>query len=573
MVPPPGSVGKMGRRNRETRVILDLELKSNVRAARASCARTGSAQGGAGPSTSSGQGPSTGSGQRPKSVLRVVTLGFALFGLIGCDSQSVRPTAKELSDVNTLVGDRVGKPIDAQQLLDTDPRVPPPAPEGELTLEEAIDRALSHNLALVASAENLTLARAALVQAGLIQNPTLSQNSGTLFAISPTSPATAFDFAIAQVINSILTQPAKVAQAKIQSTQASIDLAAQAFALAEQAQTKYQEMVHTQRSTKLAVRVEELYRRAVQAAEARQKVGIVPTPEVNRARLQYEDARRQVQHLHTQYARAAREMNWLMGVAAPPHWTLPAVAIEEPPSLPPPPESDALEEVALKYRLDLRRAKLDLEVGRQGVELARKGLVPEIQLGVDGGRDNGRNYFLGPYFNITVPIFDPGIVALHAAEAQQRKFDKTYVALQGQVRQDVRTAFDNWRIAADDVRFFRERLIPQQEKNVQLMELSFRLGNDDLDSLLNVYHDYVAAQQSYEDAIQAYQDASVAVQEAVGLAWARMLTQAGIAAQTLPTTAPATQPTTVPATAATTVPAMSATTVPTTENSEKRIGQ
>jgi cobalt-zinc-cadmium efflux system outer membrane protein len=569
MAPPPGSVGKTGRRNRETRVILDLELKNNVRAARASCARTGTAQGRVGSTTGSGRGP--------KRVLWLVTLGIALFGMIGCDSQSVRPTAKELSEVNTLVGDRVGKPIDAQQLLDTDPRVPPPAPNGELTLDEAIDRALSHNLALVASAENLTIARAELVQAGLIQNPTIGESSGILFPISPTSAATSFDFNIAQMLNSIFTQPLKVAQARVQSAQAGIDLASEAFVLAEQVQTKYREMVHTQRSIKLAVRVEELYRRAVQAAEARQKVGIVPTPEVNRARLQYEDARRQVQHLHTQYTRAAREMNWLMGVAASPHWTLPAKAVDEPPSLPPPPESDALEEVALKYRLDLRRAKLDLEVGRRGVQLARKGLIPQIQVGFEGGRDNGKNAFGGPFFDITIPIFDPGIVALQQAEAQQRKFDKTYVALQGQVRQDVRTAFDNWRIAADDVRFFRERLIPQQEKNVQLMELSLRLGNDDLDSLLNVYHDYVASQQSYEDAIQAYQDASVAVQEAVGLAWARMLVQAGIAAQTLPATEPATVPatsaTTVPATGTTTVPATGATTVPATENSEKRIGQ
>jgi len=524
-------------------------------------------------------------------VFRLGILAITLFGVFGCQSQSVRPTAKELSEVNTLVGDRVGKPIDAQQLLDTDPRQPPPAPVGELTLEEAIDRALSHNLALVASAENLTIARAELVQAGLIQNPTIGENSGILFPISPTSAATSFDFNIAQVLNSVFTLPLKVAQARVQSAQAGIDLASEAFVLAEQAQTKYQEMVHTQRSIKLAVRVEELYRRAVQAAEARQKVGIVPTPEVNRARLQYEDARRQVQHLHTQYSRAAREMNWLMGVATSPHWTLPAKAVDEPPSLPPPPESDSLEGIALKYRLDVSRAKLDLEVGRLGVELARKGLIPQIQVGFDGGRDNGKNTFGGPFFDITLPIFDPGVVALHAAEAQQRKFDKTFVALQGQVRQDVRTAFDNWRIAADDVRFFRERLIPQQEQNVQLMEMSFRLGNDDLDSLLNVYHDYVAAQQSYEDAIQAYQDASVAVQGAVGLAWSRMLEQAGIAATTTGSTGstgstsspqagsphagsgqPQTQPATFPGTQPGTVPATSPTTAPATEQSDRRTG-
>ncbi len=508
-----------------------------------------------------------------KGFAAVMLAGSLLVAPLGCDSQSVRPTARELSEVNTLVGDRVGKSIDAQQLLDTDPRVPPPAPSGELTLAQAVDLTLGHNLALVASAENLTIARAELVQAGLIQNPTIGESSGILFPISPTNLATAFDFNISQVLNSILTQPLKVAQARVQSAQVGIDLAAQAFDLAEQCQSKYQELVHAQRSIRVGQRVAELYRRAVQAAEARQKVGVVPTPEVNRARLQYEDARRQVQHLETQYTRAAREMNWLMGVATPPRWSLPAAAIDEPPALPPPPESDALEEVALKYRLDLRRAKLDLEVGRRGVQLARKGLIPQIEVGFEGGRDSGKNAFGGPFFDITVPIFDPGIVALRQAQAQERRFDKTYVALSGQVRQDVRTAFDNWRIAADDVRFFRERLIPQQEQNVQLMEKSFRLGNDDLDSLLNVYHDYVTAQQSYEDAIQAYRDASVAVQRAVGLGWERLLEQTGMPPGTQPTTIPASPAGTSPATSATTAPATSAATVPTTENSERRTGQ
>ena len=91
------------------------------------------------------------------------------------------------------------------------------------------------------------------------------------------------------------------------------------------------------------------------------------------------------------------------------------------------------------------------------------------------------------------------------------------------MHQDVRTAYDNWLIAAEDIRFYREHLIPQQEENVRLMELSFRLGNDDLDTLLNVYQNYVAQLQSYEDALQAFHDSTVALQQAVGLSWNRIL--------------------------------------------------
>ena len=55
------------------------------------------------------------------------------------------------------------------------------------------------------------------------------------------------------------------------------------------------------------------------------------------------------------------------------------------------------------------------------------------------------------------------------------------------------------------------------------MQESFRLGNDDLDALLNTLRDYVTALQNYEDATQAYQDSSTALQAAVGLAWNQMM--------------------------------------------------
>ena len=472
-----------------------------------------------------------------------------MIGAWGC--QSVSPTPGQIRHVDRLVNERLDVNWDARPLLAADLPAPEP-PTGRLTLREATERALSRNLSLVASAESLTIAHAQLVQAGLIQNPTLGQTSATLWPLQPPAGAVSFDVLISQTINSILTQPARVSVARYQQLQAGIDLATQAFTLAQQVDAKYQEMIHLRRALRLAQRITDLYARAVQAAEARSRVGIIPTPELNRARLSYEDARRQVQHLTTQYARAAREMNWLMGYASAPAWELPPSVIDDLGEVWALPDPDSLELLAVRYRLDLLRADLDRKLGAKGIELARLGLIPQTTIGFDYARDSARNTFIGPQFQITLPIFDPGIVALQSAEAQKRKLEKSYVALQGQARQDVRTAFANWKIAADDVTFYRQRLIPQQEQNVRLMETSFRLGNDDLDTLLNVYQSYVQQLQSYEDAVQAYHDSGVALQQAVGLAWDRLLAEAHVrpaATQpastqpapmlTLPATAPA----------------------------------
>jgi cobalt-zinc-cadmium efflux system outer membrane protein len=432
------------------------------------------------------------------------------------------PSPEQVKQVNALVDDRMRVDWDVRRLLDQ--RSPPVEPAGDLSLQQATELALQHNWSLEASSENLSIAHAQLVQAGLIQNPTLGQSSGFIFPISPHEGLPSMDGNITQVLNSIFTQPARVSVAQVQEVQANIDMATSAYTLAQQVDDKYQEMVHLARARKLLIQIQELYEKAKNAAEARQKVGIISTPELNRARLSYADAVRQVQHVTTQFRRAAREMNWLMGYSDQPHWTLPPQAVADSTQIPVVPQMDQLEQLGLKYRLDLLRADLDNRIGEHQLKLAKLGIIPEITLGVEIARDGQKNLSGGPYIpSITLPIFDPGLVAVELAKAQLRKAQKTYTALEGQVRQDVRTAYDNWKIAADDIQFYRQHLIPQQQENVRLMDLSFRLGNDDLDTLLNVYQNYVSQLQAYEDALQAYHDSTVALQQAVGLTWEKIL--------------------------------------------------
>lgn len=467
-----------------------------------------------------------------------VALGVALL-MCGCHAD--RPSSEQIKQVNELVRQRSAADWDVSRLF-KEPASAPAVPTGELALQMATELALEHNLSLIASGENLSIAHAQLVQAGLIANPTVGQSSGLLFPFqSHMYPSV--DGNITQVLNSIFTQPTRVSIAKFQEVQANIDLATQAYMVGQQVDGKYQEMIQLTRRRELAERIVNLYARAVRAAEARRKVGIITTPELNRARLSYQDAIRQVRHLTTQYARAAREMNWLMGDSREPQWHLPRAVIEDVATGVVSPNETLLEKLAEQYRLDLLRAELDRKLGKRGKELARLAMIPQITVGGEIARDGQHNVAGGPLLvGITLPIFDPGIVAYEMAQAQARKADKTYAALAGQVGQDVRTAFANWRIAADDVTFFRESLIPQQEENVRLMETSFRLGNDDLDTLLNVYQSYVSQLQSYEDAIQAYHDSGVGLQQAVGLTWERILAETHVPpAATMPaTTMPAT---------------------------------
>jgi len=414
---------------------------------------------------------------------------------------------------------RVGTPLRVSTLLASDPAAAGEPPRGVLSLEEAAGRALSRNLSLIASAENVAIAQAELAQAGLLSNPSASLSAQW---VHPQAQGLDVIGSVLQELNGLLTRSTRLDIGRAQRFQAGIDLASQAFDLSQQVESKYRALAHLLRARKLADRIVEQYDRALRAAEARARVGVIPTPDVNRARIQWEDAQRQVRKLDAQYRRSARELNWLLGISTAPQWILPEEAGQIPKDLPALPSVSATETMGLRYRLDLQRAQLDVQVGESTVTLARWGFIPSIQAGVAVERDESRNLKVGPAFSFTIPIFDPGIVAYQLAVARLRLASKTHAALEGQVRQDVRSAHATLELDLDDVRFFRDRIIPQQEENIRLAEQSFRLGNTDLDSLLNTLRDYVASLQAYEDSVETYYDDRVSFQRAVGLVWQRL---------------------------------------------------
>ncbi|MGD0770255.1 MAG: TolC family protein [Tepidisphaeraceae bacterium] len=449
---------------------------------------------------------------------------FGIMAMNGCAGWTKpKPDTQHLAQVNHLFDDRYAFVLDTEQLLKTDLRMDVEGPAGVLTPGEAIQRALAHNFSLVTQSESLAIAQANLVQAGLFENPDLGQTSAFYFPISPgTGPATAFDLEITEAINGFLTQPHKVAIAKAQRLQAGIDMANQAFGLAQQVQTQYDQLAYITRDGVLQRRIAHTYKQAVDEAQAQLKAGLVTRADFNRAVIAYEDTLRQAHHYDTQYEGAARQMNWLMGVRSAPQWQLPKSVSESPNVIAALPQEGDLEQLAGKFRLDLLRADYDRKIAETSVKLARLGFIPQTTLGTDWARDGNKNWTGGPNFTTVLPIFDPGIVAFWLAKYQQEQTERTYVTLQGQVKQDVLNASNALQIAAEDVVFYRDVTIPQEEENVKLAQLSFKLGNSQFDDLLNSIREYVGVLQNYEDAIQAYHQALIGLETAVGLSFPRI---------------------------------------------------
>jgi len=460
-----------------------------------------------------------------KAARRLLLIASALSLALspGCQGwMKPEPDKDHLKEVNTLFKQRYGDQMDLMKLIKTDPHQPVEGPRGELTSEQAVKLALTHNLALVTQAESLPIAQANLVQAGLLPNPSIGQSGAFYFPLSGQGGYTAFDIFVSTTINEFWTLPRKVAIAKAQRFQAGIDVSTAAFNLAQQTRQQYEQLAYLSRDGTLQNRIAQTYKQAMDEAGAMLKSGLCTRSDYNRAVIAYEDNLRQAHHYQTQFEGAARQMNWLMGAQGSVEWQLPKNIQDSPKVIPALPNQKRLEELAVQYRMDLMRADFDRQIAKVSVELAKLGFIPPTSLEFDAAKDSSGKWTGGPNFNTALPIFDPGIVAYWTARYQQRQTESTYITLQGQCKQDVRNALNALQVATEDVTFSRDVTIPQEEENIKEAQLSFKLGNSQFDDYLNSLREYVGVLQSYEDEIQAYNQSIIGLETAVGLSFKRI---------------------------------------------------
>ena len=175
----------------------------------------------------------------------------------------------------------------------------------------------------VASAETLPIAQASLVQAGLFPNPNFGQTGAFYFPLSGQGGAIAADFLISETLNGFFAAPFKTQIAKAQKYQAGIDIANQAFGLAQQTHLQFDRLAWLVRSRRIERQIAEAYKQAADDAQAKVRAGAVTLVDVDRAAIQCEDARCLARRDQIEYEGAATQLNWLMGVQSAPQWVLP----------------------------------------------------------------------------------------------------------------------------------------------------------------------------------------------------------------------------------------------------------
>ncbi len=420
-----------------------------------------------------------------------------------------------------------------------------------ISLDEAVAIALLNNPRFQSAAMNVGMARADLVQSGLLSNPVL----GVGVRLPSEGGLVNIEGGLAQEIADLWQIPVRERAAEATLDTAILNLAREAARLAADTKTAYYTTVAAAERRRVAERNAELVRQAADAAVERRDAGAATQLDVNLAQSQSLDAELATVSARLEAANARRQLAILLGLTdVAGEFELIDSLPDAPPTLT---DADALVRLALTQRLDVRASARAIMQFAEAHELELRKVFPSVQLGVSfereerrrqGGRDlladtvsasvangsltaptieprpgAGQTFIIGPSLNIELPIFDQNQAQIAKAAFALKQALKNQEAIERALVQEVRTAVDQAQTAWRLVAVYRDESLPLAEENLTLSRDGYRAGKTSFLTVLEAQRFYLQSRMRLIESQQAAAATLPALEVATSLPLRRLL--------------------------------------------------
>lgn len=422
-----------------------------------------------------------------------------------------------------------------------------------LAVDEAVQICLLNNPRLQAGFMDVGMARADVVQSGLLSNPTL----GVSLRFPAGGGLANLEAGMAQNIADLWQIPARKRASERVLDGAILELARRAAELAAEAKGAYYRAVAAEERHKLAEENVLVARNLLELAETRQRAGAGTELDVNLSRTVLIEAELSVESRRLESANAGRVLAGLMGMTVEASELVLVSRLPEEPAEKP--DAEGLMVVARRRRLDIRaaeqmaasaKARLEEEYGRvfRKVELGlslergerkRQGgrdiLADTARASIAGGsltaptiqprsaRDRDTEFIIGPSLSMELPIFDQNQAQIARAQYAYAQAMKTLEALEREVAQEVRGVVDRSLTAWRQARIYRERSIPLAESNLALSREAYRAGRASFLAVLEAQRFSLDSRTRYVDASERAAKTIPELERAVGVPFEELM--------------------------------------------------
>jgi cobalt-zinc-cadmium efflux system outer membrane protein len=417
--------------------------------------------------------------------------------LMGCASTSARPAFDEVAKT---VGDRTGHQVRWNQDTDADREAEAAVDRllsHELTADSAVQVALLVNPALRSTFEELAIAQADLVQAGLLKNPvfTIGRTAWESEHIDPNL------FASVEVdFLDLLTMPMRKRVAATELEAQKLEVADHVLALSSEVREAFYTAQAAEQIAAMRKLVDEAAQTSAELARRQHEAGNMSDLALqNELGLAAQTALER-KRADGEAAVAREVLNKRMGTWGPrTAWKtatrLPELPADEAPL-------DHLESLAVGQRLDVAAARRNVQAIGYALSLAKTTRwTGTVNVAVEAGRLRGSRHFsFGPSVAVEIPIFDQRQAQIAKLEAFERQAQSDLRTLAVDVRADVRSSRARVRTSRDVVEHYGKVIVPIRERVV-------KYSQEQYDAMLLGVYQLIQAKQSEFEAYREYIEA------------------------------------------------------------------
>ena len=443
-----------------------------------------------------------------------MTRGFLLVLMLSLFSLSALQ-AQSTEDLRSTIRQRTGKQVEWQKDAEASDQIRGAIRallRRTLSADAAVQVALLNNRELQATFEEIGIAQADLIEAGLLKNPIFAGDA----RFPNRSPSgTDIEMSIAQEFFDLLVAPLRKKVAATQLMKTKLRVGDAILKLATEVKTAFYELQAEQQLLGRLKAINQTDATAVELAQRQHEAGNINDLDLANQQATYSQSKLDIAETAASIRADREKLNRLMGT-----WgDDTAWKIDN--ELPELPGGDfpqrRLESLAINQRLDLAATKVELGalVGSLGITKTYR-YVGSVEFGVDTEKETDGQRMTGPTWQLELPIFNRGQGRIAKLQAQLRQAERRLESEAVGIRAEVHEARDRLIAKRDLTTYYRDELLPGRKK---ILELTLTHYNAMLKSpydLLLAKQNELSAERGYIDALRDYWIARADLERAVG---------------------------------------------------------
>jgi cobalt-zinc-cadmium efflux system outer membrane protein len=449
--------------------------------------------------------------------LMAIFIPFMCIGVLtGCASV---PKEAGFPDVRKIIEQRIGLRVHWNQGTSEDAAVVDTVRsmlQQELTLDEAVQIALLNNRSLQATYEELGIAQADLVQAGLLRNPVFGASFRFPDKTVGGHRSTNTEFSVVQDFLDLLVLPLRKKVATAQFEQTKLRAGDAILNLAAEVRSAYYILQSDEQTLEMRRTVVQATEAAVDIAIRQHDAGTLKTLDLANQQGFHDQAKLDMTRTDIQIVADRERLNRLMGLwGADTTWKLPGrlpelSAAEFP--------LERLESLAVSQRLDLAAARQETQVIAHALSLTRRYRYFYVfDVGVDTEHDVADDVnFTGPNVTIELPIFDQRQAEIARLESLLRQSQQRLFSLAIDIRSEVREVRNRLLTARNMVKYYHEVILPLRQRIVDESQLYYNGMLIGVYELLLAKQNQINAGREYIETLRDYWIAESDLDRAVG---------------------------------------------------------